>query len=88
MEFKEFSNPESKDYDIYSSFGEESTSNSGVSNPYVEKLIDLIGILEDFTDEELQNDYGISVNEYFNPTAETIAKVSKRINIRENVKHK
>lgn len=88
MEFKEFSNPESKDYDIKSSFGEESASNSGVSNPYVEKLIDLIGILEDFTDEELQNDYGISVNEYFNPTAETIAKVSKHINIRESVKHK
>ena len=87
MEFKEFSNPESKDYDINSSFGEVST-NSGVINPYVEQLIDLIGILEDVTDEELQNNYGISVNEYFNPTAETIAKVYKKINIGESVKHR
>ena len=78
MEFKEFTNPEEKDYDIKSSFN---GYNSSVQiNPYSEQLDDLIGILEDVTEEELQEQYGISMNEYFHPTEETINKVSERIN--------
>ena len=48
MEFKEFTNPEGKDYDINSSF------NSSVQiNTYSEQLDDLIGILEDITEETI-----------------------------------
>ena len=78
MEFKEFTNPEEKDYDINSSLNR--FNNSVSVNPYSEQLIDLIGILEDVSEEELQEQYGISMNEYFHPTEETINKVSERIN--------
>jgi len=77
MEFKEFTNPEGKDYDINSSFN---SFNSSVQiNPYSEQLDDLIGILEDITEEELQEQYGISMNEYLHPTEETINKVSEKV---------
>lgn len=77
MEFKEFTNPEGKDYDINSSFN---SFNSSVQiNPYSEQLDDLIGILEDITEEELQEQYGISINEYLHPTEETINKVSEKV---------
>ncbi len=82
MEFQEFSNPESKDYDITSSFGETQT-NSASGNPYVEQLIDLVGILEDVTEEDLQQNYGISEKEYLHPTAETISKVKDALGIRK-----
>ena len=39
--------------------------------------MDLIGILEDVTDEDIQNQYGISWEEYLHPNAETIEKVKK-----------
>ena len=82
MEFKEFSNPEAKDYDIHNSF-EEVQTNSATENPYIEQLTDLIGILEDVNEEELQQNYGISMTEYFNPTAETISKVKDSLGIRK-----
>ena len=82
MEFKEFSNPESQDYDIKSSFGGYE-ANSVTSNPYIEQLIDLIGVLEDVTEEELQQNYGISIKGYFNPTAETVSKVKDALGIRK-----
>ncbi len=82
MELKEFSNPEAKDYDINSNFGEAQT-NSATENPYIEQLIELIGILEDVTEEELQQNYGISITEYFNPTAETISKVKDSLGTRK-----
>lgn len=78
MEFKEFNNPESKDYDITSSL--KFNSNATNNNPYIEKLINLIGILEDANEEDLQEEYGISMNEYLNPTADTIKKVEQKIN--------
>ncbi len=82
MEFKEFSNPESKDYDINSNFGEVETNNA-TRNPYTEQLIDLIGLLEDVTEEELQQNYGISITEYLNPNEKTIAKVKAALGIRK-----
>ena len=82
MEFKEFSNPESKDYDITNSFeGAQTTSAAG--NPYIEQLIDLIGILEDINEEELRQNYGISITEYLHPNAETISKVKDFLEIRK-----
>lgn len=78
MEFKEFTNLEERDYDINSSFN--SFNNNVSVNPYCEQLYDLIGFLEDVTDEEIQEQCGISVDEYCNPTQDTIDKVSERIN--------
>ena len=77
MRFKEFPNPEEKDYDINSSLN---SFNKSVSvNPYSEQLVDLIGILEDVTEEDLQEQYGISMNEYLHPTEETIDKVMEKV---------
>lgn len=67
MEFKEFTNPEEKNYDI------------NTTNPYSEQLYELIGILKNITDEELYEKYGITMSEYLNPTAETIDKVIDKI---------
>lgn len=89
MEFKEFSNPESNDYDVASSVKKASSNEAptnSVINPYTEQLLDLIGILEDVTEKELQQNYGIGLNEYFNPSAETVSKVRMAIN--KNVKHR
>ena len=77
MEFKEFTNPEERDYDIKSST--DSFNNTYLSNPYSEQLINLIGILEDVSEEELQEHYGISMKEYLNPTEDTINKVTKKV---------
>ena len=77
MEFKEFTSPEERDYDINSSLN--SFNNSVSVNHYSEQLIDLIGILEDVSEEELQEQYGISMSEYLHPTEDTINKVTERI---------
>ena len=77
MEFKEFTSPEERDYDINSNLN--SFNNSVSVNHYSEQLIDLIGILEDVSEEELQEQYGISMNEYLHPTEDTINKVTERI---------
>ena len=79
MEFREFTNPESEDYDIKSGYSYDEPQNETTVNPYSEQLIDLIGILEDITAEELQEQYGISPNEYYHPTAETIRKVKIKL---------
>lgn len=79
MEFREFINPEEKDYDINSNLMDSNTNNSSF-NPYSEQLLNLIGILEDITEEELQEQYGISINEYLNPSAEVISKVTEKLN--------
>lgn len=88
MEFKEFTNPEDKDYDINSSLTNSNDNNSQNFNQYSEQLFDLIGILEDLTEEELQEQYGISMNEYFNPNVETIAKVTEKLNNIHSGKHR
>ena len=80
MEFKEFTSPEERDYDINSSLN--SFNNSVSVNHYSEQLIDLIGILDDVSEEELQEQYGISMKEYLHPTEGTINKVTERISIK------
>ena len=81
MEFKEFSNPEGKDYDISSSLNGFDSINSS-TNPYSEQLVELIGILEDISEETLQEQYGINMSEYLHPTEDTINKVSERLSIK------
>ncbi len=86
MEFKEYSNPEEQDYDITSSYGEEEAVINSY-NPYEDELLYLIGILEDITDEELMDKYGITMAEYINPTQETIDKVKEAMGIEESQRH-
>ncbi len=78
MEFKEYSNPESQDYDITSNNGEMNIDNNA-QLPYDIELMDLIGVLDDVSEEELMNNYDITLLEYYNPTAETIEKVKEAI---------
>ena len=80
MEFKEFSNPEEQDYDVKMSVPTDIHAGSSI-NPYTEKLWDLIGILEDDEINEVSSKYGITKEEYFHPTAETIAKVKDYLDI-------
>lgn len=87
MEFREYSNPEENNYDIKSSLSANS-SNIQNSNQYYEQLFYLIGILEDVTEEELKENYGITMQEYFNPTADTIRKVEQKLNSNQNIKHR
>jgi len=77
MEFKEFTNPLEKDYDI--KFNSVDAYNTPMENPYVEQLLILVGVLEDINEVELYNKYGITINEYFNPTKETIDKVINKL---------
>lgn len=84
MEFNEFVNPEEKSYDINASLNSNFNTKEDKINIYSEQLLDLIGILEDVTEEELINNYGISLQEYFEPTAETIEKVSKKLSSVQN----
>jgi len=87
MEFREFSNPEERDYDIISSLNANNSSNLQnieEDNQYYVQLFDLIGILEDFDENELIENYGITMQEYLNPTAETIKKVSEKLNSMQN----
>ena len=88
MEFREFSNPEGRDYDINSSLNDDNYSSNSQSvqdsNQYYMQLFDLIGILEDIEESELIENYGITMQEYLNPTAETIKKVSEKLNSMQN----
>lgn len=72
MEFREFSSPEADDYDITSSMDESRATLKRDNNLMIE-LIDLVGILED----EEWISYGMSEEEYMNPTRATIEKVKK-----------
>ena len=87
MEFREFRNPEEKDYDINSSLNSSSNTINN-NNYYSEQLIDLIGILENVTEEDLEEHFGISMQEYFNPNAETIAKVKEKLNSFQSSRHR
>ena len=89
-EFSEFSNPLEKDYDINSSFEpqQQKTYVTNIGDDPMMDLIDLIGFPEDVTDEELREAYGISMQEYQNPTPETVMKVRKRLEKQQNTKHR
>ena len=87
MEFKEFSNPEEKDYDINSSF-DGINNTMADDNNYSMQLMELIGVLEDIDESYLQENYGISMEEYLNPNAKTIEKVSERINAMHTGMHR
>lgn len=90
MVLKEFSNPEEKDYDIKSSLNNDffsSLSNEDKID-YAIQLTDLMGILKDVKEPELIENYGINIQEYFNPTALTIEKVTTKLNSNQNRKRR
>lgn len=70
MEFREFSTPEVSDYDITSSM-DEGRVTMKKDNSLMIELIDLVGILEDGE----WTSYGMTEEEYMNPTRATIEKV-------------
>lgn len=80
MEFKEFTNPEEADYDIMMSLEGNSNTNSE-ENPYVEEQMNLIGLLEDVNGASILATYGITADEYFNPTQESIGRIKSTLGI-------
>lgn len=83
MDFREFSSPEGNNYDINSSFNSlGQVSNSNQDNIYSQQLMDLVGILEDVTESKLLEDYGITLQEYYQPSEETITKVRQHLGIK------
>ena len=82
MEFREFTNPEEADYDLNVNYNESYVDKIQIEdeeNKYYMQLFDLIGILEDFEESELLQNYGINMQEYLNPTEDTIKKVSAKL---------
>lgn len=89
MEFREFSNPESKDYDITSSFRENTINGyTNEENTYAMSLMNLIGILEDEEVDNIYENYGITEAEYLHPNAEVIAKVEAKLAEKSDVNHR
>ena len=86
MEFKEFSNPEAADYDILSS--QTSTREKGTLGEDASlALLNLIGILEDVSESDLMEQYGITLEEYYHPTPAVVLKVRHSLeNNKENEK--
>lgn len=79
-EFSEFDNPEEKDYDLHThGQNHEDELDKMIANKYEDELLDLIGILEDVDTINMVEEYGITEEEYFNPTAETIKKVKAKL---------
>lgn len=72
MVFREFRNPEERDYDLKTSFN---NAVEDENNKYINELTNLIGILEDIDEDELFNKYGITLHEYFYPNQDVIDKV-------------
>ena len=72
MEFREYRNPEERDYDLKTSIR---NSKYDDENKYINQITDLIGVLEDIDEEELFNKYGITLHEYFYPDEEVVNKV-------------
>ncbi len=88
MEFKEFSNPEAADYDILSSQNGVHSKERGASEEDLSfELMNLIGILEDVSESDLMEQYGITLEEYYHPTPAVVLKVRHSLeNNKENEK--
>ena len=80
MEYREYENPEEKDYDLRV---EEMFEENSSKNPNQETLIELLGLQEDINEEQLLERFGITLEEYLNPTDEVIKKVQEKLGIRQ-----
>ena len=79
-EFKEFRNPEEMDYDLKNNSEMKVESGNNEKRKYVEELVDMLGFLED---GQWVN-YGLTEEEYINPTKETVEKIKKYLEKEEN----
>ena len=77
MKYNEFKTPEKNSYDISVNVDE----NYGVvsSNGYFEILTDMIGILDDVSEDDLIESFGITLDEYLNPNEDVISKVKYKL---------
>ena len=76
-EYKEYKNPLERDFDLRSSLRDDETESN--INPYEEELMELIGFVEDISNEQMIEQYGITLYEYYEPTEETIIKVKQKL---------
>ena len=77
MEFKEFTNPEEKDYDITSSFSKtERAKKASRENKISQSFTELLGDLGFPELDELAH-YGITDEEYMHPSLTTIKKLKE-----------
>ena len=81
---KEIPIEEDSVYDIY----KENNINSQNDKSYspITQLVDLIGFLEDEEVDNIEELYGITKDEYMNPTKETLEKVKNHL-VNRNKKH-
>ena len=90
MQFREFRNPEEADYDIKSSLdlngefkNDESRTQEDIHRQAIlEAMLEamdwnMLEDLDEISDEELIDEYGITKSEYLNPTKETVLKIKK-----------
>lgn len=88
MEFKEYSNPEEANYDIASSLkGSSSEEEISKRFGYQHALLNLIGVLEDIDEDELMDEYGITMQEYLHPNKEVLIKVRENMRAAEHKHH-
>lgn len=86
-EFKEYDNPERADYDLKINADKESSTKKNTISPKekcIRQIIDLVGFLED---GEWIN-YGITEEEYLNPTAEVVNKIKSELTSNEKDNYK
>ena len=74
MEYREYANPEEKDYDLRV---EEMFEENSSKNPNQETLIELLGLQEDINEEQLLERFGITLEE----ALETERKSEERLKI-------
>ena len=75
MEFKEFTNSEEKNYDITSSFSKtERAKKESKENKISQSFTELLGALG-FPEVDELSPYGITEEEYMNPSLTTIKKL-------------
>ena len=60
-------------------YNKEKEIDNNTYDYYAAQLSDLIGLQDNITEESLEENYEISMEEYLNPTAETIEKVINTI---------
>ena len=88
-EFNEYDNPENTDYDITVGINTDDNSQNTEDNSITQQeieseLFDLVGVLEDFEEKDLIKEYGITLQEYYHPTKQTIVKVKQTLANKEN----
>lgn len=79
-EFTEYENPLGNNYDIKSARRNVDPKEEARKEKLNNELIEVLGgYLEDITEQELIESYGITMHEYLNPSEDTIEKVKSHL---------